>query len=426
MKLRVTMPGKRRKYSRQTRTFCCSLLMIFCWLLCSPPGRAQDSRITKISLQVQQQPLSAVFKEIEQKTGFTIEYRHDVINTDRQVSIHANEEPVQKVLGKLLNGTSTHLIQQGKSILIIKDNKPASSGKDTTAPKKSPGKVTGKIIDEETGQPIAGATIHIGSRGIISDENGTFIISLPKGKYEAEISAVGFGTKKITEIILRDSEIFSLNIPLKREKGQLSTVTVSARRLRETGTNTSIVNEIREADAVVSGISKEQISRSQDRDAAEVVRRISGVSIIQNRLIVIRGLPQRYNTVMLNNVIAPSFDPDSRAFSFDIMPSGLIDRVMIYKTAVPELPGDFAGGVIKVYTTDVPVRNSFNVSYSSSYNANTTFRDFYEQKQGKKAWLGYDDGTYALPKGTSGRIDAMSVEEQRRLTPLFNDHWDAH
>ncbi len=217
---------------------------------------------------------------------------------------------------------------------------------------------------------------------------------------------------------MRDDETVAIRLPLKREKGQLGIVTVSARKLVQTGSNVSMINEIRNADAVVSGISKEQIAQSQDRDAAEVVRRISGVSIIQNRLVVIRGLPQRYNTVMLNNSIAPSFEPDSRAFGFDIIPSGLIDRIMIYKTAVPELPGDFAGGVIKVYTTEIPVANSFNINYSASFNNNTTFRDFQEQKQeAKPGWVSMMAPMQYLPQLQSAWT-TYPLQEKRAYTKV--------
>lgn len=391
---------------------------VFCMLLslvtqAHPPGT--------ISLEMKNAPLTAVLAAIEKQTGTPFIYNRQQVEKVQVASAFYQQKNLTEVLDHLLGQYQFGYKLEGGNIILFPRVK-----KEEKKPVAGPGKLTGKVIDEGNGQPVAGASIRIGNKGIITDENGMFVITLPKGTYEAEVSYAGFGVKKVTDIIIKEGETFTLDIPLKREKGQLSTVTVSARRIKESGTNAAIVNEIRQADAVVSGISKEQIGRSQDRDAAEVVRRISGVSIIQNRLVVIRGLPQRYNTVMLNNVIAPSFEPDSRAFSFDILPSGLIDRVMIYKTAVPELPGDFAGGVIKVYTTDMPVRNSFNISYSASYNANTTFRDFYEQHQGKKAWLGYDDGTYGMPKNAPGRIDELSIPEQRQLTSKFNDNWDAH
>lgn len=418
----MTKNVQRKRFKKSSRMIRAGfrLLLSFCLLY------AGDMMAQTIHIDLENTTLAKVAASLQQQSpDINFSYSGEVFEKAGIEKVKAEAPSLKEMLEVLKKQIGLHFLMDGKNVTLkyIPVNDPPAA----PLQKKGPGKVAGKIMDEENGQPVTGASIRIGGKGATTDGQGAFAISLPKGKYEAEVSFVGYGTKRITGIIIRDGETFALDVPLKREKGQLSTVTVSARRVKETGTNAAIVHEIQEAEAVVSGISKEQIARSQDRDAAEVVRRIAGVSIIQNRLVIIRGLPQRYNTVMLNNVIAPSFEPDSRAFSFDIMPSGLIDRIMIYKTAVPELPGDFAGGVIKVYTTEMPVRNSLNVSYSTSYNSNTTFRDFYEQKQGKRAWLGYDDGTYAMPAMVgSGRIDELSVADKRALTPKFNDNWDVY
>lgn len=367
--------------------------------------------------------LDHALKKLEKATGISMAF-------DPRATAQIPVKP-RNFVNTALNVLLRHLLaeygfsfkNESGSILIFKISEPNQ--------KQQPGKFSGKITDEEDGQGLIGATIRIGGNGVSTDTSGMFSINLQKGKYQAEVSSVGYGTKRITDIIIQNAETMTLNVPLKKDKGNLNTVNISARRVRETGTNAAIVDEIRNSDAVVSGISKEQIARSQDRDAAEVVRRIPSVSIMQNRFILVRGLPQRYNTVMLNGVTAPSFEADSRAFSFDIMPSSMVDRILVYKTAVPELPGDFAGGVVKIYTTGMPVKNFFNVSYQTSFRQGTTLGSFYEQPQGNKAWLGYDDGTYALPKAfkearnLTGRIDLQPVKERRPLTNTFNENWDA-
>lgn len=381
----------------------------------------------KITVSFSGENILAALHKIEKSAGLEFAFNAKNIDSYKAPVATYTDKSLEQVLKGLFQNTSLTFKDVNGYIIINKqaENKPVAPSP------KGPGKITGRIMDEESARPVPGATIRIGNKGVTTDENGVFVLSLPKGQYEAEISSVGYGTKKVTEIIIKDDEVFTIDIPLKREKGQLGMVIVSSRRVKETGTNAAIVTEIREADAVVSGISREQISRSQDRDAAEVVRRIPSVSVMQNRFIVVRGLPQRYNTVMLNGVMAPSFEADSRAFSFDIMPSSMVDRIMVYKTAVPELPGDFAGGVVKVYTTGMPAKNFFNVSYQTSFRLGTTLNEFYEQPQGNRSWLGYDDGTYALPKAfknardMNGRIDLLPVDQRRQLTGLLNDNWDA-
>jgi outer membrane receptor protein involved in Fe transport len=424
------------KSMKKKRTACLSRLLlkanrtIFLGLmiLFSCSLWAQDLN-KKLSIEFNNTALRDACNIIEKQTGFKFSYSETTLLAyGKNITLSLSDAALNSVLDRLFGKSPVTYAIKGNLVILSPDpaykNTPARVKKDL-------GKLTGKVIDEESGEPVIGATIRVADKGVTTDENGAFSISLAKGRYEAEVSFVEYGTKKITDIIIKDDEIFTLKIPLKKEKGQLGAVTITARRIRETGATANVINEIRESDAVVSGIGKEQISRSQDRDAAEVVRRIPGVSVMQNRFIIVRGLPQRYNSVMLNGTVAPSFEADSRAFSFDIMPSSMLDRIMVYKTAMPELPGDFAGAVVKVYTTGMPAKNTFNVSYLSSFRQNTTLKSFYEQPQGSKAWLGYDDGTYTLPKDfkaardLTGRIDLMSTEERRPLNKLFNENWDA-
>ena len=126
----------------------------------------------------------------------------------------------------------------------------------------------------------------------------------------------------------------------------------------------------------MSGISAQQISKTQDSDAAEVLRRIPGITIVDDRFIVVRGLAQRYNNVWLNNATTPSSETDSRAFSFDVLPSSLIDNMMVYKSPSAEVPADFSGGFVQVMTKNIPEGNTFAVSYQMGFNTNATFRDF--------------------------------------------------
>lgn len=392
--------------------------LLCCFLLYGGQALSQSARIN-----LQRTSLARVAGSLQQQFP-DLNFSFDQVLFEKTMveKVQAEAGTLNGLLNVLKEQVGLHALVDGKNVTLKYVPLPTPA-----RPPETNGTFSGRILAEEDNTPIRGATVRIGGKGGSSDDNGRFSIPVPVGTYEATVSALGFGTIAITEITIKVNETFAVNVSLKKAKGQLAGVTIESRKIRETGSVASVIDEIRQADAVVSGISKEQISRSQDRDASEVIRRISGVSIIQNRMVVIRGLSQRYNPVMLDGLMAPSFEPDSRAFSFDILPSPLIDRIMIYKTAVPELPGDFAGGVIKVHTTEMPVKNAFNVSYSASYNPYTTFKEFREQHQGNKNWLGYDDGTYSLPKEIgSARVDTRTPEEKRALTAKFADNWDIY
>src|SRR5690606_23150562 len=149
--------------------------------------------------------------------------------------------------------------------------------------------------------------------------------------------------------------------------------------------------------SVSDGISAEAIRRTPDKNTSDVLKRVSGASIQDNKFAIVRGLNERYNAAYLNGAPLPSSESDRKAFSFDIFPSNMLDNLVITKTARPDMPGEFAGGIIDISTKSIPEKNFISVSVQSSYNTLATFKTQYYYKGGKMDWLGLDDGRRALP-----------------------------
>ena len=93
------------------------------------------------------------------------------------------------------------------------------------------------------------------------------------------------------------------------------------------------------------GISAESIKKTPDRTTSDVLKRVSGASIQDNKFVIIRGLNDRYNAAYINGAPLPSSESDRKAFSFDIFPANLLDNLVVVKTAAPDQPADFAGGI---------------------------------------------------------------------------------
>jgi hypothetical protein len=154
--------------------------------------------------------------------------------------------------------------------------------------------------------------------------------------------------------------------------------TMSEVTIRSTGkksTEAAIINIVRNNSAVSDGISIDFIKKTPDRTASDALKRVSGVTIQNDKFVLVRGLADRYNLAMLNKTLLPSTEPDRRAFSFDIIPSSLIDNIVVNKSATANLPGDFAGGVIQVSTKEVS-NKFFNLSLGSGYGLISTNRNF--------------------------------------------------
>ena len=161
---------------------------------------------------------------------------------------------------------------------------------------------------------------------------------------------------------VKKGESVALDIKLQPSAISVGEVKVTANK--RTDTEMAIISSLRSGNQVVSGISKQQISRSQDRDASEVIARVPGVTVRDGKFINVRGLDERYNVVWLNGISTPSSESDRRAFSFDVLPSSVIDNIVLYKTPAPEIPADFAGAVVQIQTKNTVDANSVELSYT--------------------------------------------------------------
>lgn len=154
---------------------------------------------------------------------------------------------------------------------------------------------------------------------------------------------------------------------------KLDNITVTSVTKKET--NVAVLNIIRNSSVVSDGLSVEFIKKTPDRTVGDALKRINGVTIQNDKFVLVRGLADRYNLALLNKTLLPSTEPDRRAFSFDIIPSGLIDNIIIAKSAAANLPGDFAGGIVQITTKDVS-NNFFSFSTGFSYGTVSTFQKF--------------------------------------------------
>ena len=153
----------------------------------------------------------------------------------------------------------------------------------------------------------------------------------------------------------------------------LSEVTVKSAGQRIT--EASIVRSIRNSNVVSDGLSVEFIKKTPDRTVGDALKRVSGVTIQNDKFVLVRGLADRYNSAMLNKTLLPSTEPDRRAFSFDIIPTSLIDNIIIAKSASANLPGDWSGGLVQVSTKEVS-NNFFNISLGSGWGSVSSLKDF--------------------------------------------------
>jgi TonB-dependent receptor len=263
------------------------------------------------------------------------------------------------------------------------------------------GKISGTVLDSKTGETLPGATALIEGtgKGVSADFDGKFMLTgVPVGKVTLIISYISYNTKKIAGVEVKANDVTDISVLLDASTSQdLTEVEVVVTLNKEN--NTALILQQKNNASVSDGISSETIKKTPDRNTSDVIKRISGATIQDNKFAIIRGMSDRYNAAFINGAPLPSSESDKKAFSFDIFPANLLDNIVILKTATPDMPGDFAGGVIQINTKSIPEKNAQSISISTGYNQQTTFKDFRTYKGGKYDWLGIDDGTRGDPKG---------------------------
>jgi outer membrane receptor protein involved in Fe transport len=280
------------------------------------------------------------------------------------------------------------------------------------------GSLNGIVTSKTTDETMPGVNIYIlgTTIGTSSDLDGKFSINyIPAGTYTVVASFISFKSDTISYVKIEKGKTTILDIKLEEVVFTLEGVNIVARK--QTNTDISMISTIKQNNLIINGVSAMQISKSQDKDASEVIKRVPGVTIMDDRFVYVRGLSERYNSVWINNTSSPSTESDQRAFSFDVIPSNMIDNILVYKTPAPELPSDFAGATIQIYTKNITDENHFGIAYQASLVEGTSFNDFYAYKGGHTDFLGFDDGTRKLPGIVPSTAEMYTLQDYRDGTP---------
>lgn len=284
------------------------------------------------------------------------------------------------------------------------------------------GKISGIIIDKTTQETLIGVNVSVdgSTLGSTTDIEGKYEISdLTPGIYKLIFTYIGYADKNVENVEVKVNETTTLNVSLDLATNELAEVQVVD--FKKTNTETAVLLEMKNANQIVSGISSQQIQKTADKDAAQVVRRIPGVTI-QGNFINIRGLNQRYNNVLLHNAMAPSMETDVKSFAFDIIPSAQLDRIIVLKSPSADVCGEFAGGMVKIFTKSFPDNNFVDVSYGTTFRVGTTFKPFYNQKNGALFYLG-NDPKNNLATNFPTNVNNVQLQYLKPVAESMNNDW---
>ena len=177
----------------------------------------------------------------------------------------------------------------------------------------------------------------------------------------------------------------------------------------------------RNSGQVLSVLSEADIARTGEGDIAGSLSRVSGLSLVGNGRVFVRGLGDRYSLALLNGLPLPSPEPLSRVVPLDIFPTSVISSSLVQKTYSANFPGEFGGGVINLTTKAIPTEDFLTVSGSFSGDTETTFENGLTYFGSRWDTFGFDNGNRDFPTvlqdaiGSGTRINDLSSAQQRQL-----------
>ncbi|GMU95855.1 TonB-dependent receptor [Ignavibacterium sp.] len=293
------------------------------------------------------------------------------------------------------------------------------------------GKITGRVIDTNDGEPIIGANVLIEGTNIGSatDLDGKFEIkNVPKGNYNLLISYISYASARIENLNIEEEKTTIVNAALKPKSIELSEEVVVLGE-KSNSYEAALLNQRKNSNQISDGISAEQIKKLTDATTAETLRRVPGITLLDNKYIYVRGVSERYNGALLNNTPLASSEPDKKDFAFDLIPSNLIENTIVIKSFTPDEPGDFVGGLVKINTVEFPSEAVFSFNYTTGYVNKVSTKSLKSYEGSSTDYLGFDNGFRDLPAEFPDPLSYKSLDNNFSDTTryyyssLLNDKW---
>lgn len=295
----------------------------------------------------------------------------------------------------------------------------------------APGTIAGSVYDGQAGRPILGVAISVD--GVVDPKNvtsadGKFTISAPAGKHALKFTAANYQSVDIREVIVVSGEVVEASTLMTNER-LVTSIDVVEKLDAATSTTEAMLVERKLSSVVSDSIGHQELSESAAGDAAGALEKVTGVSVVGDGFVYVRGLGERYSATQLNGAVIPTTEPEKRVVPLDLFPSGMIDNIKIAKTYSADLPAEFSGGLVQITSMEFPSKAHLSVSYKSGFNTQTTRSPFLTYPGGGSGdFWGFGSGSKALPSiiGPDQRLFQGNVAPEQLQTygRAFSDNWE--
>jgi hypothetical protein len=327
---------------------------------------------------------------------------------------------------RVVSRSTVRLMLSAVAILILLPMvaSPQASPADTVS--RGRGFIVGQVIDKESGRPLdAVNVVLLGSMlRTQTDLDGRYRMPAPAGAYNVRAFRLGSAPMQMDSVRVTAGSTVTANFALSNAAVQLQSVAVTAAPSKATSEDALLALQ-KAAPRVSDGISAQAIQRAPGSSAGDAIVRVTGVSIVDSKFAVVRGLAERYSNTLLNGVELPSPEPLKKIVPLDIFPSSLLESIIVSKTATPDRPGDFAGGSVEVSTKEFPDERIAEANLSVGYGSQSTMRNIPHIGQRGLDYLGFDDGgRRQMPKRIPTIADgSLFTPESERFAESLRNVW---
>ena len=276
---------------------------------------------------------------------------------------------------------------------------------------QSKGTISGVITDKDANNvalPFANVLVKGTSVGVTTDENGKYSLALSAGKHTLQFSFVGYESVETT-VDVKAGETLTVNKALGSGGYKLEDVvikSVSKNREKES----ALLLDQKNATEIKQSIGAQEMSRKGVSNVETGLTKITGITKVESKGLFIRGLEDRYNNLLLNNLAVPSNSPFKKIIPLDQFPTDVVGYIDVLKTFNPNIYGDFAGATIDIKTSQY-VKDQTKISYGAGFTTNNNFSDFLisSDADNSKSFFGFGGQERKMPSGygvtPAGRIN---------------------
>ncbi len=276
-------------------------------------------------------------------------------------------------------------------------------------------RVTGVVRDESNNITLPGLAVEVtGGETVYTDVDGRYVVELAPGTHEIKMAMEGYETKMLSVTVAAGARVIDANVGLTMSRfAETVQVTASGAIDAVTSSAEAQIADRKSAAVITDNLGSQEMKKNADSDAAQAMSRVTGMSVVDNQYVFVRGLGERYSNTTLAGSTLPTTEPDKKVVPLDLFPAGLLDSVQVSKSYSPDRSAEFAGGLVQIQPLKFPSRAVLDFSYGLSSYTNATGKSIPLSPVGNRDWLGFDDGARALPSG----IPANKIVRQGIYTP---------